>query len=136
MCFAKGAARRFPSKVTLGLPPAIWLTITIKMEHDDIKNKIAAIVATAPDLIGAVALWPHHDGETAMLGALLDTRMGLIHGSTTWNSSQNLFVILDSLQRSAAALKRNHETDEENDAIERAAREAQIYNGVCASERI
>lgn len=106
------------------------------MEHDDIKNKIAAIVATAPDLIGAVALWPHHDGETVMLGALLDTRMTLIHGSTTWNSSENLFVVLDSLQRSAVALKSAAEADEQSAAIARASNDAQIFNGVCASEKI
>jgi hypothetical protein len=103
--------------------------------EEEIKNQIAAIVATAPDQIGAVVLWPDRLGETKMLGGLLDHNMQLIPGSTLWNASDNLFIVLATLERTAQLIRNTHMAEEQSNTIAREMRESQVFFGHCANEK-
>lgn len=46
----------------------------------------------------AVMIWP---SGTRFLGCLMDNRVKQINGSTTWNASETVDAVLDSLERAA-----------------------------------
>lgn len=106
------------------------------MEHDEIARALAGIVALAPAHIGAVALWPAYSGSDNFLGCLLDTKMCIIPGTTCWKPTNNLFTVLDELEKSAQLVQRAHEADQQNRTIARATIETQAFDGLNAGERM